>query len=202
LELEQAVAFYEMGSRRCRPAATLTTLQELQKLASAAYSGFHAGVPSQPAVKMPNSLGVLDVLKCRTAMIKSSPFIFPAMSDPSSPYSQSPLNFEDRNEHSTPLSNGTGGTGLMDYYDAMVNPGANFGTGIASGANAIPHSTSPPSVDYTPQHCPAQYNPFQHTQQFIRPDFAQTSQPPLNALGFMNQAEIWQEFLSDLGIRM
>lgn len=44
-EMEQAVPFYEEGSRPCRPPATLAMLQKLLKRAQTSFAAFHAGYP-------------------------------------------------------------------------------------------------------------------------------------------------------------
>ncbi|KAF7973756.1 hypothetical protein HWV62_14348 [Athelia sp. TMB] len=45
-ELEDAIPFYEMGTRQCRPAFTMTTLENVLKQAQDSFAAFNASKPS------------------------------------------------------------------------------------------------------------------------------------------------------------
>ncbi|KZT27831.1 hypothetical protein NEOLEDRAFT_1059670 [Neolentinus lepideus HHB14362 ss-1] len=79
-EFDQAYIFYEEGSRLCRPAATMTTLEKLRQRAHAAFHAARSGDPSAGPVSSsrrspyntPNGLDELEVLEGRKSVIARS----------------------------------------------------------------------------------------------------------------------------------
>lgn len=131
--LNQTVPFYDEGSRRCRPTNTLLMLHKLRDRANHRFSAFTATGQSPPDDRPcadPDAPDELAVLGGRKSLINKKPTSHsPSSNDSHQNLSATYLYPGDGSDSgsSPPASHdsgsGSGGDGLMDYYDDLGTSG-------------------------------------------------------------------------------
>ncbi|KAF8892108.1 hypothetical protein BD779DRAFT_1437104 [Infundibulicybe gibba] len=159
-ELEQALPFYEEGSKPCRPPATLPMLQKLCVRAATTFSSFKAGMGDAKTLVDPNRPDELEVLGGRKTVINQS-----------NPNSPSHTNSGSEADGGSPASHAGAAEMLMEYYEELATsgydikpaqdyemraPGPSYIPFVAPTANihhqeSQPHTSQPHTQPHVPQ---------------------------------------------------